>query len=127
MTANTTASKKSKGTRLEKEVAKAIEEKLQIRADRMPMSGAIDRFKGDIFAPQFPYTIECKNNERHQLWKEWQQAVSQSTLHKPPMLVVSSNHKPTLALLELNEMLNILAELIELRNESNKNPQRFSD
>lgn len=52
MVANKTSSKKAKGTRLEKYVSKRINQVLKeygVEAKRMPMSGAIDGFKSDIF------------------------------------------------------------------------------
>ena len=76
MTANTPASKKQKGTRLEKEVAKRMNEVLReygVNAKRMPMSGAIEGFKSDIFI-NLPVSIECKNSEKWNVPEYWEQA-----------------------------------------------------
>ena len=50
MTANTSATRKAKGNRLEKLIAKRMDEVLGeygITAKKMPMSGAIEGFKSD--------------------------------------------------------------------------------
>jgi hypothetical protein len=113
MTAKTPKSKKAKGTRLEHKVASEIRAKLKIDAKRMPMSGAMPGFKGDIYSPEFPFTIECKNQEKIRFWEFWEQAREQKG-YKPPMLVISGNHRPILAVVEIEELLN----LIRTANES---------
>jgi len=101
------ASAKAKGSRLERAVAQAIRHKgLDDKAGRMPLSGADSHLKGDV-RTDLPYTIECKNTERVQLWKAWQQAVDQSHYH-PPVLCISANHRPVLAVVELDTLLNLM-------------------
>ncbi len=111
MTANTAKSKKAKGTRLEKYVAKELETILGyygVRATRTPMSGAIDRFKGDIFT-NLPVGIECKNSEK---WKplEWfKQAQRDTSTGNMPMLVMSRNNmKEPKAMLNLNDLIELM-------------------
>jgi len=111
--AKTSKSRKAKGTRLEKEIAKIIEDvlgKYGIEATRMVMSGAVDRFKGDIFT-NLPVSIEVKNQERLNFRKAWQQAKNDAGSGKMPIVMTSKNNdKEVLCLMELNDLL-ILMEL----------------
>ena len=108
--ATTTASKKAKGTRLEHLVAERIEDVLGsygIHATRTPMSGAIDRFKGDIFT-NLSCSIECKNQEKVQVWKWWEQARADAK-HKMPVLVMSRNReKRPVALVDFEDLLFLM-------------------
>ena len=62
--AKTNQSKKQKGQRLEREIAKLYRRKLFPKAQRMPMSGAMQFHKGDIFKGVYDeYVDECKNLE----------------------------------------------------------------
>lgn len=107
--ANTVRSRKQKGTRLEKQCAKRINDVLEsygIEAKRMPMSGAIDGFEGDVYVPKLPVTIECKNKERHDIWAEWQQAVDQARTFNIPVLVIDKNYNPEpLAVITFEDLL----------------------
>ena len=108
--AKTCRSRKEKGRRLEVLIAKRIEKVLGeygIHATRTPMSGAIDRFKGDIFT-NLPICIEAKNQERLNFRKAWEQAKNQAG-HKTPVLMSSRNNDPEiLVMLELDDFLWIV-------------------
>ena len=97
-------------------MAKRLEDVLGgygVRATRMLMSGAVDRFKGDIFT-NLPLFIECKNQEKLQWWKAWQQAQDVSIgSDKIPMLVVSRNNEENLCLLRFEDMLFFLELAIQ--------------
>lgn len=109
--------RKEKGRRLELRVAKAIREKgLDKYASRMVLSGADWANKGDIRA-NIPLSIECKNNETHNIWKEFEQAKSQEKAFKPACLVISGNFRPILACIELDTLLNLLREIQDLKEE----------
>lgn len=115
MTAHTFRSQKAKGVRLEKLVAKRIREMgLDKDAKRMPMSGAIEGFKSDIFT-HLPFTFECKNQEKVSLWEWWNQAKSQQTPYKPAVLVVGGNFRPALAVVDLDTLLNLILEIKQLQ------------
>ena len=109
MTANTPQTKKAKGSRLEKKFASLIRQKgLDKNAKRQLMSGA-SYLKGDIYTT-LPYSIECKNTEKHKIWEEWNQAVEQCPLGKDPVLVISGNYRPILVTMEANDWLNLVKE-----------------
>lgn len=107
-------SKKAKGKRLEIKLAKAIRDKgLDPNARRMPGSGAFDGFKTDSFN-KLPFSFEAKNQEKVRLWEWWKQAQDQSTIAKPPVLVISGNYRPELAVMDLNTFLDLLKEIKDL-------------
>ena len=99
-------SARQKGKRLERKVAKLIREKLGIKAYRVPLSGAAEGFKGDIFAEGLPFYWECKNRERINIWAEWQKLKNRQN----PILVISGNFKPILVVMNIELFLEILKQ-----------------
>lgn len=117
MTAHTTQTRKAKGSRLEKLVAKRINEVLGkdygIKAQRMPLSGAIDGLKSDIFV-NLPVAFECKNQEKWTIPEWWDQATSQAGLGKMPCLIVSRNYcQEPLAIIRFEDLLTFMAYALE--------------
>jgi hypothetical protein len=115
--ANTTQSKKAKGTRLEKYIATRINEVLGkdygIQARRMPMSGAIEGFKSDIYV-NLPVSIEAKNCEKWTIPEWWDQTTSQVGLGKMPILVASRNFcNDPLAIIRFEDLLTFMAYALE--------------
>lgn len=113
--ANTAKSKKAKGTRLEKQVAKTIEEVLGeygITATRTPMSGAIDRFKSDIFT-NLPVGIECKNQEKLNFREAWRQAKSDASSKIPIVLTSRNNDKEIITIMDFNDLLTLMDYAIQ--------------
>ena len=97
-------SAKEKGSRLERRVAGAIRHKgLDPNARRMPLSGAFAHLPEDIYTC-LPYHIECKNQERIKLWEWWQKIRDKHN----PVLVISGNNRPDLAVIDLNLFLDLL-------------------
>lgn len=110
------AGKKEKGRRLELKVSALIRRKgLDKDAKRMILSGADWAFRGDILT-RLPFTFECKNNEAHRIWEEWEQARGQAKPMKPPVLVISGNNRPILAVMEMDDFLNLLLEVKQNAN-----------
>lgn len=101
-------SARAKGKRLEREVAALIRRKgLDDRAQRMPLSGAASMLPSDIWT-KLPYSFECKNQERLQLWDAWEQTRGQAPNGHQPVLVVSGNFRPILAVVDVDLLLNLL-------------------
>jgi hypothetical protein len=108
MTANTAKTRKAKGSRLEHYVAQRIVDILGIDAKRMPLSGALQGFKSDIYT-LLPISVECKNSETWSVHKWWKQCKTDCTNDKIPVLVMSRNRqKEPLVMLEFEDMLFIL-------------------
>jgi hypothetical protein len=101
------ASKRQKGRRLENKIASLWRSKMKMMAVRTPGSGS-GKFKGDVYAEYF--TIEAKNREKVRVWEWWQQAREQKHLNKPPVLMISGNYRPILAIMDINDWLDLVKE-----------------
>jgi hypothetical protein len=116
MTAKTPASKKAKGNRAEMDVAKAYRHfGIDPKATRMPMSGAMTHFKGDIWKPDdYAYVDEVKNQEKINFWKWWEQAESQASSGRVPLLHITSNYRPILTVMKLETYMDLRKEIKDL-------------
>jgi len=101
-------SAKAKGKRLENKVAALWRHKIKDFAISTPGSGSGQNFKEDVYNRY--YSIECKNQEKVQLWKWWDQARSHPANAKPPVLMISGNYRPILAVMDIDEFLNLVKE-----------------
>ncbi|MCI0560403.1 MAG: hypothetical protein MN733_18105 [Nitrososphaera sp.] len=98
------ASAKTKGSRLERKLAALIRQKgLDKDARRMPLSGGFSHLPGDVYT-NIDYHFECKNRERHDIWRYWDSIRDK----RNPVLVVSGNHRPILAVIDIQLFLNLL-------------------
>ena len=105
-----------KGANLERKVVKElVRSGLVPQAKRSFQSGAHWSYKSDIYAPGLNFSIECKNQERIKLWDFWEQAESQRKPYSPPVLMVSSNYRPILAVMDLQDWINLNLELNEYK------------
>jgi hypothetical protein len=111
--------KRVKGANLERKVVKElVRSGLCDKAKRSFQSGAHWSWKSDIYTPGLNYSIECKNQERINLWKFWEQAESQRKPYSPPVLMLSSNYRPILAVMKLEDWINLNLELNEYREKA---------
>jgi len=111
--AKTYQSKKAKGKRLELKVAQIIRQQLGIKAVRMPLSGAAGgELSGDIFCQELPFYFELKNQEKPHLWKWWQGIRDK----KNPVLIISGNNRPILAVCDLEMFLWLVKSLLVVKN-----------
>jgi len=102
------ASKKQKGSRLERQIATLIRQKgLDPNCKRMPLSGAFTHLPQDIYT-SLPIHIEAKNQERLRVWEWWQELRAKAKMGKDPILIVSGNHRPILAIMDVEYFLNLL-------------------
>ncbi|MCK5296603.1 MAG: hypothetical protein KAJ75_06910 [Alphaproteobacteria bacterium] len=107
---------KRKGKRLEQKIAKLLRSSgLDKRARTSFQSGAHWSWKSDIYT-SLPFAIEAKNQERVRLWDFWQQARDTGTVQKPPVLMVSGNNRPILAIMALEDWINLVKEMMEYKN-----------
>lgn len=105
-----TASAKQKGRRLQQQVAAELREvfnasEADIKSTPMGTQGE-DIWLSSQIRLIFPYSVECKNVEKLNVWKAWEQAVSnteQATMK--PLLVISKNRSETLVVLRLEDFL----------------------
>lgn len=100
----------SKGKRLEYMVRdKLIESGLDKYARRSIMSGATWMHKGDIVT-SLNLHIECKNQERGNLWEAYNQALrDRPTARLTPVVVAKRNQTQPFCFLSLDDFINILS------------------
>ena len=55
---------------------------------------------------KFPYSVECKNQEKINLWKAWEQTQGNAEDYQPLLIVGKNNTKP-LAVVDLDYVLNL--------------------
>ncbi len=102
------ASAKAKGKRLEQKVASLWRSKVDGFAVPTPGSGNGQNYKEDVYNRYF--SIECKNQEKVQLWQWWEQARSHPANMKPPALCISGNYRPILVVMDINDWLDLVME-----------------
>jgi hypothetical protein len=102
------ASKIKKGRRLENKIASLWRRKTKDLGIRTPGSGSGTKHKEDIYTRHF--SIEAKNQEKVQLWKFWEQARSQKSFGKPPVLCISGNYRPIVVVMDIDDWLDLVVE-----------------
>ena len=111
---------KQKGNRFERQVAKQINKKFETNVRRTPLSGGMN-FKGDIICIDdnsiiSEFSWECKNQEKLNIWKALKQAKNDAPQRTMPVVVFTKNFETEYACIELEDFLNIIKELEDLRN-----------
>jgi len=104
------ASAKAKGRRLQQYVRDRIREAFGLHEDdvqsRSTSAGGEDVILSEKARGVFPFSIECKNVQRLNLWKSWGQTVENAGEHDP-LLVVSRNHAEVLAVVRLQDLIEL--------------------
>lgn len=73
-------------------------------AQRTPLSGALDGWKGDITSKDFPFFIECKNCENTK-FLEWYKKANDQTVGKPPVIFWTRNNEESYAFLSMDDFI----------------------
>ena len=93
-----TQSKKSKGRRLQKWVREHLIEKLDIHAEdlesRSMGAGGEDLIMARAAREKCPYSIECKNQEKLNIWEAYKQASDNAGKYEPICVIKRNNQKP---------------------------------
>jgi len=107
------SSGKAKGRRLQDKVCADLNEKLtpyvrtgDIRPAIMGESGC-DIKLSPAGRDAFPFSIECKNVERLNLWNAWDQATGNSDGYVP-LLVIKKNRRDPLVVLDWSVFLELM-------------------
>ena len=110
-----TRSRKNKGKRLQNRIRDLIletfKDKLEpddVRSITMGDSGE-DILLSPVARKLFPFSVECKNQERLSIWEALIQAEDNSGKHAP-LLIFKRNRSKTYAVLEFKELLKLLEE-----------------
>ena len=121
-----TRSAKSKGRRLQNQVKEILLEAFtelepdDIRTAIMGETGE-DIKLSPAARREIPFSFECKNQEKINIWESLNQAEENSGDY-PPVLIFKRNRSKTYAVLEIDDFIDIINEpkVTESLNESNK-------
>ncbi|MBU6501154.1 MAG: hypothetical protein KGJ89_05300 [Patescibacteria group bacterium] len=75
------------------------------KAERTPLSGALDGWAGDITSRSFPFFIECKNTEKTQFMEWYKKAQDESTPRRP-VIIWTRNGETAYVFLQLTDFLD---------------------
>ena len=109
-----------KGKRFELKIANYLTKEFNTSIRRTPNSGGLS-IKGDIIATQgilSEYNWECKNQEKLNIWKALEQSKGDCATvgnRKKPLVVFTKNHHSDFVALELEDFVQLLLELEQLR------------
>ena len=109
-----TRSAKNKGKRLQNKVRDLILEKFtQLEEDDVRSTTMGDSGEDVLLSPAarklFPFSVECKNQEKLNIWESLKQAEQNAGKHTP-LLVFKRNRSKTYAVLEFGKLLELLDE-----------------
>ena len=121
-----TRSAKSKGRRLQNQVKELLLEAFtdlepdDIRTSIMGETGE-DIKLSPAARREIPFSFECKNQEKINIWESLNQAEENSGDY-PPVLIFKRNRSKTYAVLEIDDFIDIINEpkVTESLNKSNK-------
>ena len=93
-----TQSAKAKGRRFQQWVRDKLIEVLDIHPEdiesRSMGAGGEDLIMARAAREKFPYSVECKNQEKINLWESYNQAQQNSKNHEPVVILKRNNSKP---------------------------------
>ena len=108
-----TQSRKAKGRRLQQQFMQLLIEKLDIDPEdiesRSMGAGGEDLIMSKAARDKFPYSIECKNQERLNIWQAWEQANNNKGIYEP-MLVIKKDGTSPLVVLNAENFLEYVKE-----------------
>jgi len=107
-------SAKNKGKRLQNKIRDLILEKFDIlESDDVRSITMGDSGEDILLSPAarkvFPFSVECKNQEKLNIWSALEQAEENSGKHSP-LVIFKRNRSKTYAVLEFEELLKLLNE-----------------
>lgn len=109
-----TQSAKSKGRKLQQMVRDLILETFtelepdDVRSTSMGAGGE-DLQLSPAARRKFPYSVECKNVEKLNVWGAYEQAAANSGNHEP-LLIMKKNRKNPLVVIDLESFIELLKD-----------------
>ena len=104
---------KAKGRRLQQWVRDFLIERLDIHPEdiesRSMGAGGEDLIMSKAARNKFPYSIECKNQEKLNIWSAWDQANGNKGLYEP-LVVIKKNGVRPLVVLDAENFLDMIRE-----------------
>lgn len=107
-----TSSAKAKGRRLQQLVRDAILATYKsltendVRSTGMGQSG-VDVQLSEAAIKEFPYSVECKNKEKLNVYAEWAQATENILPGTEPLLIIKKNRHDTLAVIKFEHFMEL--------------------
>ena len=106
-----TQSRKAKGRRLQQQFMQLLIEKLDIDPEdiesrSMGASGE-DLIMSKAARNKFPYSVECKNQERMNIWSAWEQANNNKGIYEP-LVVIKKNGVNPLIVVDAENFLEMI-------------------
>ena len=93
-----TSSAKAKGRKLQQWMRNLLIEKLEIHQEdiesRSMGAGGEDLIMARAARAKFPLSIECKNQEKVNVWEAYKQAEENSKSYEPIVVIKRNNSKP---------------------------------
>jgi len=107
-------SAKNKGKRLQNQVRDLILEKFnQLEEDDVRSITMGDSGEDILLSPAarklFPFSVECKNQEKLNVWSSLEQTETNAGKHTP-LLIFKRNRSKTYAVLQLDDLMEMLNE-----------------
>ena len=107
-------SAKNKGKRLQNSVRDLILEKFnQLVVDDVRSITMGDSGEDILLSPAarklFPFSVECKNQEKLNIWSSLEQTETNACKHTP-LLIFKRNRSKTYAVLQLDDLMEMLNE-----------------
>ena len=103
-------SAKAKGRRLQQQFRELLIEELGIHPEdiesRSMGAGGEDLIMAIAAREKFPYSIECKNVEKLNVWEAYKQAEENSKDYEPVVVMKKNNHK-TLVVIDAEHFVKI--------------------
>ena len=97
-----TQSAKAKGRRLQQWVRDQLIEQLDVHPEdiesRSMGAGGEDLIMARAARQKFPYSVECKNQEKLNVWDAYAQAEANSGDHQPIVFIKKNGKKPLVVL-----------------------------
>ena len=108
-----TSSAKAKGRRLQQKFMQLLIEKLEIDPEdiesRSMGAGGEDLIMSKAARNKFPFSVECKNQERLNIWSAWEQANSNRGIYEP-IVVIKRNGTAPLVVLDAENFLDMIRD-----------------
>ena len=105
-----TQSAKAKGRKLQQWVRTQLIEQLDVHPEdiesRSMGAGGEDLIMARAAREKFPYSIECKNVEKLNVWEAYKQASENSKDYEPLVVMKKNNHK-TLVVLDAESFVKL--------------------
>ena len=109
-----TRSAKNKGKRLQNDVRDLILETFtELEPDDVRSTTMGDSGEDILLSPAarklFPFSVECKNQEKLNIWSSLEQTETNAGKHTP-LLIFKRNRSKTYAVLQLDDLMEMLNE-----------------